>query len=365
MMGGPLQPCVLLLTLLGLCFAVTPLMEDQQQVPEIPLNLRPIIGILSQEPSRSMNRVLSHKNYTSYIAASYVKYYESAGARVVPILINQNETYYREIMESINGLVFPGGAVPITQESGYGRAGRMLYDILLEAAHLGKPTVPLFATCLGFEMLMYLSDNNTNPLTSCRAKNRADPLYLQEVLNNSAPRHVFIKHVTVSVVCVRSGSKHLAVLGWNSSQLLGEAPEDVLDTLANTNATSNFHKWCVTPETFQNSSLEKNFLLLSTSEDDDGLEYVSTVEHRHLPIYGFQWHPEKNIFEWGFDSIPHTLDAIRSSQYIANFFVEKARLNNQTFPTEEEEIAALIYNHSPIYTATLYPSSFQQCYFFK
>ncbi|XP_042205919.1 gamma-glutamyl hydrolase-like [Homarus americanus] len=333
MMGGPLQPCVLLLTLLGLCFAVTPLMEDQQQVPEIPLNLRPIIGILSQEPSRSMNRVLSHKNYTSYIAASYVKYYESAGARVVPILINQNETYYREIMESINGLVFPGGAVPITQESGYGRAGRMLYDILLEAAHLGKPTVPLFATCLGFEMLMYLSDNNTNPLTSCRAKNRADPLYLQE--------------------------------GWNSSQLLGEAPEDVLDTLANTNATSNFHKWCVTPETFQNSSLEKNFLLLSTSEDDDGLEYVSTVEHRHLPIYGFQWHPEKNIFEWGFDSIPHTLDAIRSSQYIANFFVEKARLNNQTFPTEEEEIAALIYNHSPIYTATLYPSSFQQCYFFK
>lgn len=42
------------------------------------LNLRPIIGILS-EPSDS-----SHGN--AYIAASYIKYIESAGGRAVPIL---------------------------------------------------------------------------------------------------------------------------------------------------------------------------------------------------------------------------------------------------------------------------------------
>lgn len=33
-----------------------------------------------------MNNALEPHNYTSYIAASYVKFYESAGARVVPIL---------------------------------------------------------------------------------------------------------------------------------------------------------------------------------------------------------------------------------------------------------------------------------------
>jgi len=40
-------------------------------------------GILSQELTEYMQE--KHGNYTSYIAASYVKHVESAGARVVPI----------------------------------------------------------------------------------------------------------------------------------------------------------------------------------------------------------------------------------------------------------------------------------------
>lgn len=325
-------PCFLLF-LLGLCLTLAPMTEAQEEEePTAELNLRPIIGILSQEPSLGMRKVLQEHNYTSYIAASYVKFYESAGARVVPILINQDTNYYRNIVDSVNGLVFPGGSASITQRSGYGRAGRLLYDLLQEAAAQGRTPIPLFTTCLGFEMLMYVAANDTNPLTSCQASDRADPLYPSQ--------------------------------GWNSSELVRAAPGEVLDTLTATNATSNFHKWCVTPQTFQDFGLNEDFLLVSTSEDDNGLEYVSTVEHRRLPIYGVQWHPEKNVFEWSFDSIPHTPEAVRAANYFADFFVNKARLNNQTFPTEEEEIASLIYNYSPIYIATLYRSAFQQCYFF-
>lgn len=54
-----------------------------------PHNSRPIIGILSQEISPPLvNCVpyyLSISKYKSYISASYVKYIEMAGARVVPI----------------------------------------------------------------------------------------------------------------------------------------------------------------------------------------------------------------------------------------------------------------------------------------
>lgn len=50
------------------------------------LNNRPIIGILSQEQSFYLHSKYVEENYTSYIAASYVKDVESAGARVVPIL---------------------------------------------------------------------------------------------------------------------------------------------------------------------------------------------------------------------------------------------------------------------------------------
>ncbi|XP_063857573.1 gamma-glutamyl hydrolase-like isoform X2 [Scylla paramamosain] len=299
------------------------------EVEEEHLNLRPIIGILSQELSRSMDNALQPHNYSSYIAASYVKFYESAGARVVPVMINQEDDYYRNIASSVNGMVFPGGSASITNSSGYGRAGELLYHLLQEQ----DPPVPLLTTCLGFEMMMYLGANNTYPLTKCKASSRADPLYL--------------------------------LPGWESSRLLGGAPSDVLETFIMTNSTSNFHKYCVLPETFEELGLDQEYSLLSTSIDDEGIEYVSTVEHKTLPYYGVQWHPEKNPFEWRFSSIPHSRQAIRAAQYIANFFVEEARHNNQTFATPEEEKEALIYNYCPIYTADLYSSSsFQQCYFF-
>ena len=55
---------------------------------------------------------------TSYIAASYVKFVESGGARVVPVMINQPEEYYRTIFESTNGLLIPGGDVSLDTHSG-------------------------------------------------------------------------------------------------------------------------------------------------------------------------------------------------------------------------------------------------------
>lgn len=48
------------------------------------LNSQPIIGILSQE-TYSVNKYFPDENYKSYIAASYVKFVESAGGRVVPV----------------------------------------------------------------------------------------------------------------------------------------------------------------------------------------------------------------------------------------------------------------------------------------
>lgn len=48
------------------------------------LNEEPIIGVLAQEMSYSLAEKYE-ETYESYIAASYVKFVEGAGARVVPI----------------------------------------------------------------------------------------------------------------------------------------------------------------------------------------------------------------------------------------------------------------------------------------
>ena len=71
-------------------------------------NSRPIIGILAQELSPRLKKWYGDI-YTSQIQAACVKYIEQAGARVVPVLINQDEDYYEKIFNSTNGLVMPGG----------------------------------------------------------------------------------------------------------------------------------------------------------------------------------------------------------------------------------------------------------------
>jgi len=48
-----------------------------------------------------------------------------------------------------------------------------------------------------------------------------------------------------------------------------------------------------------------------------------------------------------------------SHRYFANFFVDEARLNGRSFPTQDEEAAKLLYNYKPVgnssYQAYLFP----------
>jgi gamma-glutamyl hydrolase len=37
---------------------------------------------------------------------------------------------------------------------------------------------------------------------------------------------------------------------------------------------------------------------------------------------GTQWHPEKPTSEFGMVEVPHTLDAVRVSQHLANYFID-------------------------------------------
>ncbi|XP_042892104.1 gamma-glutamyl hydrolase-like [Penaeus japonicus] len=297
-------------------------------------NLRPIIGILSQAPSDSILEGLEDKNYTSYIAASYVKHFESAGARVVPILLNQDDVYYENLAKHLNGFVFPGGANSITNSSGYGAAGAKIYQHVLERNSKGV-YLPLWGTCLGFEMITYLAAGEKNWLASCHASNKADPLTLAE--------------------------------GFMDSRIFTQMPDYVITYATYLNATVNFHKWCMTPENFTVSGLNDEFKLLATSFDFDGLEYVALMEHNALPIFGSQFHSEKVPFEWKnddrHDAIPHSPQAIGVAHFFANFFATQARLNSQKFPTEKEETEALIYNYKPFFT--LETSGFVQVYLFR
>ena len=81
-------------------------------------------------------------------------------------------------------------------------------------------------------------------------------------------------------------------------------------------------------------------------------EFVAGFEAHNYPIWGTQFHPEKNPYEWTrkYQNIPHSKDAIKVASFFADYFVEEARLNWHAFESRQLEEEYLIYNFNPEFT---------------
>ncbi|XP_078072379.1 gamma-glutamyl hydrolase-like [Mustelus asterias] len=293
-----------------------------EQLSSSPLNQRPIIGILAQEASYSFDKLGK-----SYIAASYVKYIESAGARVVPISISLTEDQYQKLFYSINGLLLPGGGANL-KTSQFSKNAALFYKLALQANNDGTH-FPIWGTCLGFEELTVITSG----------------------------KKLLINTDTSNVPLPLNFTKDA-----KDSRMFKDFPVDLMKALAVEPLTLNSHRWSLSVKNFTNNTELRNFYkILSTNMDSQGIEFISTMEALNYPIYAVQWHPEKNSFEWSRKKyIAHTPNAVKVTSYMAEFFVNEARKNWHQFCNETEEKNALIYNYAPIYTENI--SSFEQIY---
>lgn len=267
-----------------------------------------------------------------FLPASYVRYIESAGAEVVPVSLRASIEEIDHLMNSLNGFLFTGGGDIEPPPAVHRLLARS--KAMFEAGEASK-VLPVWGTCLGFEWLVNVSAPGCLE-TGFSACNMSLPLNLQAAAS--------------------------------SSRLLGKASESIREALTRKNTTFNSHHNGVTPVRWkQYPALDQTFQVLATSVDVSGEEFVSVVEGAHgLPWFGVQWHPEKNIFEHGrtqnglpFQAIDHSSEGIAVAQYMANFFVEQARLNSNTFESEADQAARLIYGR-PI--TQKFAPAFQEVY---
>ncbi|XP_049808938.1 gamma-glutamyl hydrolase B-like [Schistocerca nitens] len=263
-------------------------------------------GVLSQEaPASFVRKFCGNASCGSYIAASYVKFVEGGGARVVPVRIGQTRDYYRAVMRQINGVLLPGGgADDFDRPGGYGEAGAHIYEVAKEMNRQGD-YFPLWGTCLGMELLAHVS----------------------------AGRHLLITQEEVELLIPTAGQNV-----WNSGVCTAGA--------LNMTEYGILHKWHI----------------LAMNHDVEGMEFVSVIESRKYPFYGIIFHPEKNAYEWATErDNPHSTDAIKAMQYFSNFFVNEARKSNHSFQSRATERNSLIYNYEIKHTGTA--SVFEQVYF--
>eukprot|EP00201_Polytomella_parva_P003485 CAMPEP_0175075468 /NCGR_PEP_ID=MMETSP0052_2-20121109/22023_1 /TAXON_ID=51329 ORGANISM="Polytomella parva, Strain SAG 63-3" /NCGR_SAMPLE_ID=MMETSP0052_2 /ASSEMBLY_ACC=CAM_ASM_000194 /LENGTH=361 /DNA_ID=CAMNT_0016344169 /DNA_START=117 /DNA_END=1202 /DNA_ORIENTATION=+ len=285
-----------------------------EYIPKAYNTTRPLIGILSQPCSSCPGK--------SYIAAGYLKWIEMSGGRAVPIRFYDSDEELTRLFKSINGLIFPGGLTWLWLDSPYVIAARKLFNMAVAANKAGD-VFPIHGTCLGHQLLHILASNVS----------RNDLL-----VDTDAVAHPTTLKLTPAAA---------------TSRFFGGLPEDIVSKVADSrfNIALENHMYGIPPSHYDRWPVLKEWYTpLSTTLDRKGVEYVSTMEGKEMPFSGTQWHPEKPACEFGMEEVPHSLDAIRLSQHLANVFMETARRSAHKPASMEEELNMVIYNTKPVFS---------------
>lgn len=128
-------------------------------------------------------------------------------------------------------ILFPGGGLWFNETNGYGDAGKHIYDIASKMNEEGD-YFPLWGTCLGFELLTYLSANGSEHRTDCSSSNQALPLRFKS--------------------------------DFRSSRMFQGASTEVIEILQNEPVTSNFHHYCVTEKVENRFTILKHAIYSAT-----------------------------------------------------------------------------------------------------
>ncbi|XP_027926760.1 gamma-glutamyl hydrolase-like [Vigna unguiculata] len=297
--------------------------------PDPKLNPRPVIGILSNPGDGAAGR-LSNSSGISYIAASYVKFVESGGARVIPLLYNESPDSLLAKLSLTNGVIFTGG---LASSGPYLKALQFVFQAALERNDAGEH-FPVLGLNLGGNLLIKIVAEQADVLETFNASSL--PSSLQLWIN-----------------ALEDGS------------LYQTFPLDLLQLVRSECLVLHNHRYAITPRRLQyNRKLSSFFDILATSTDRDNKVFVSTARGTKYPVTVNLWNPEKNAFEWATSlKAPHTANAVLVTQSAANFFVSEARKSSNR-PDAQAVRDNLIYNYKATYSGVA-GKGFDQVYIFE
>ena len=243
---------------------------------------------------------------TSHIMKAYVDWFEERGVHVIPIPYDTTE--HQMYFSMINGLVIPGGETPFIMKN---KIFIATVTQFIELSLQQNEYFPIWGTCFGFELLMFLI-GNFDKLKQYNA-------------------HGFYP-------------LRITPAGHESRMFKSFSPQ-YLHYLENNKSCNNNHEFGISPNDFTaNEHLRRFYSVLATSMTDDGKEYVAAIEAKHYPIYGVQWHPERQ----------------RTTGYFVDFFISELKKNKHKCITRAY-LRSLIDPHK---CSQYSEHKNQMCYFF-
>jgi anthranilate/para-aminobenzoate synthase component II len=254
---------------------------------------------------------------TSYIPQSYVKWAELHGARIVPIQYDLPIPIINGLLNQINGLLLIGGTIEghVVEKNHYKFLSALKY-IVKKITHFNLigNHFPIFSICLGFELLPIIA------------------MY-EDVSDHS---DCFINHKQISIFrdVGSAKMKFTKVSKEEEKSMLCDAPskyftKEEINNIENQDNVYMFHnKSFVMGEKYMKQY--DKFLKVTGTTKKNGKDYVSMYQFLSLPFYGVQFHPEKIIYEWLQEGIPHNNEAIMFSKRLCEIFMFECDKNYNT-----------------------------------
>jgi len=292
-----------------------PDLAEQSQV------LRPLVGILTQPDQEGKE----------YIAASYVKYAEAAGARVIPLRYWWSEEQLKQVFQQINGILLPGGGASLDPaDSKILRAATILWKEAEAANEAGK-RFPIWGTCLGWELISVLAANDYT------------------ILDESGP---FLDANRAAAI---------KVVNWKT-ELFRSMDTSLKRPIAEGGKMFFFsHEKGVTPEKFH-QYLGNCWQIVALGRDAKEKTFVAAAESLCRPYFGVQFHPEKAVYEWfSKAAFPHDFASTEVVRHFISLFSAELRRSRPSLVDEQQAFAHDIHQFPVI---TLGDQYFYQVYVF-
>jgi gamma-glutamyl hydrolase len=317
------------------------------------------------------------QNQQQYIAASYIKWIESGGGRSVYIPYDTtNDTLLDNIYHQINGLLLPGGNNSTLPYS----VSYLLRKVL--TSQTNGIYFPVWGTCLGFEMIIqFIGDMwSTTTIDHVSSSNTIVTTVLQDGFNSSnisLPLIVLDDYDNIIDQYQPSISNRMGTIARSTTKTTTTTtpttkttrtvkghlykPNQIYYSVTQYPITMNNHHQGIEPNQFvQSKNLISLFDITSINYDLNYRPFVSTIEPKdpyQYPIYGVQYHPEKNPFEY-------STIGIDFSFYLSKFFMNCVRYNQyhfQQYHQYTDPISFPLTNTYPIISGGL---SFEEVYIF-
>lgn len=268
----------------------------------------PVIGIFTLPDEGDEPRAgapfppqLTANNY-SYIATSYVKYVQMSGAQVVPVLSFSDKAYFDDLLPKLNGILFTGGGTAISIKNKWTQNADYILKWAINENKKGR-VFPVWGTCLGWELLAYLTSGY-------------DSKVLSSVRGESGVRNTLLIK--------------------QDGYLYSDLTPTLKYNLQNGQGVTYFnHVFAVSTAYYQSSQELKSFWeVTSTTKSSYNEEFISTAEGKEFPVFGIQYHPEKNLYEWKVKA-DRSLSGVEIAQILSNKFVDLARKSPNRFISYE------------------------------